>query len=307
MRVTGSEWNRPVDGAMILASAGTLSGEVDLAAAGPVIIGVRAKGSLCQKVWPQVSVTLNGEEAGVVTVPTADWGWFGLHASAKAGRNTVTLAFLNDGNAPGEDRNVWFGTVTFEPTTAAPAAVVAHTTPAALASMPVGQGSLLVDTIRWDDAGTHAGQARTWLTSLLLKLGAQPRLGWCASVEAEELEFEKVAHNAVQQGVLCLANPGSVWVPVQCRQAGSHLLRVHARGSQAKDEWPVLVVALDGADVGRITVDSTTAKPFLLPLALTAGEHRLELRFVNDFYDPGKADRNVWLDRIEIRAQGAGR
>lgn len=301
MRVTGSEWNRPAEGGMILASAGTLSGEVDVEAAGPVIIGVQAKGSPCQALWPQVSLTVNGDEAGVLTVVTPDWGWFGLRAVVKAGRNTVALAFLNDANALGEDRNVWFREVIVQPTTETPSAMVAHTTPAALASVSVGQGTLLVDTIRWDDAGPHAGQARTWLTSLLLKLGAQPRLGGCASVQAEELEFEAVAHNAVQQGVLCLANPGSVWVPMECRQAGQYVLRVHARGSVALDEWPVLLVRLDGTEIGRLVVDSAAVKPCLLPLSLSTGDHRLELRFTNDYYDPGKADRNVWLDRIEVR------
>lgn len=306
MRVTGSEWNRPNQGGMILASSGTLAGELDTPTAGPVIVGLRAKGSPCQAVWPQVGIAVNGEEAGVLTVPTAEWAWFGLRALAQAGRNTVMLTFLNDGGAANEDRNVWFSEVVLQPTPEAPSDVVAHTTPAALASVSMGRGTLLVDTIRWDEPGAHAGQARTWLTSLLLTLGAQPRLGGCASVEAEELEFEAVAHNTVQHSVLCLANPGSVWVPVECRQAGGYVLRVYARGSAALEEWPILLVRVAGVDIGRITVDSTAVKPCLLPLSLSSGDHRLELRFINDYYDPGKADRNVWLDRIEVRPSDDG-
>jgi hypothetical protein len=304
MRVTGSEWNRPHDGGMLLASVGTVSGHLEVAAAGPVLIGIRAKGSVCQKVWPQLGLSVNGEEVGMVTVTAAEWGLYGCRATLEAGTAEVTLSFLNDGNAAGEDRNVWIREVMLQPAEALPATVAIHTRPAALASVTMGGRTLLLDTIRWDAPGPHAGQARSWLSSLLLRFGARSRLTWCASVEAEELEFEKVAHNTVQQGVLCLANPGSVWVPVQCSTAGPALLRVHARGSQAKDEWPILVVSLAGAEVGRISVDSATVKPCPLPLDLPAGEQRLELRFVNDYYDPGKADRNVWIDRIDLRARG---
>jgi hypothetical protein len=307
MRVTGSEWNRPLDGGMILASIGTLSGELEVATASAALIGFRAKGSACQGVWPQVGVAVNGEDVGLVTVNSSEWALYGCRAMLRPGKATVTLSFLNDGSAGNEDRNVWFREVMLQPAEALPVAVTVHTRPATLASVKTGNGTLLLDTIRWDEPGPHAGRARTWLAGLLLKLGARSRLDWCASVEAEELEFEAVAHNAVQGGVLCLANPGSVWAPVHCSTPGPALLRVHARGSQAKDEWPILVVSLDGTEVGRLTVDSASTKPCPLPVALPAGEHRLELRFVNDFYDPGKADRNVWLDRLELRPQGAAR
>ncbi len=306
MQITGSEWNRANGGGMILASVGTLTGELEVAAAGPAIIGFRAKGSPCQQAWPQVGVAVNGEDAGVLTVNTPDWGLFGCRATLKAGKALVTLSFLNDGSTPGEDRNVWFSDVYLQPTQAPPTALTAYTTPLALASLNLGASTVLVDTVRWDRPGAHGGPARTWLTSLLLNLGAQARLAYCASVEAEELEFEAVAHNAVQPGVLCLANPGSVWVDVQCGQAGPYLLRVHARGSPALAEWPILVAKLDGNEVGRLSLDSTTVQPCRLPLPLTAGDHRLELRFVNDYCDPGKADRNCFLDRIDIRPQEPG-
>jgi len=291
---------------MILAGSGTLSGELPVPAAGPAIVGFRAKGSSCQGGWPQVGVAVNGEDVGMVTVASADWGLYGCRAVLPAGKVQVTLSFLNDAGVGGEDRNAWFREVMLQPAEGLPVSVSVHSRPPALASVTAGGGRLLLDMIHWDDPGPHAGQARTWLTGLLLNLGAQPRLDGCASVEAEELEFEEVAHNAVQQGVLCLANPGSVWAPVECAAAGPALLRVHARGSQARDEWPVLVVLLDGVEAGRLTVDSTTVKPCLLPITLPAGSHRLELRFVNDFYDPGRADRNVWIDRLELRPEAPG-
>ena len=136
--------------------------------------------------------------------------------------------------------------------------------------------------------------------------GAQSRLSYSASVEAEELEFEAVAFNAVRPGVLCLANPGSAWAAIQCDQAGPYLLRVHARGGPALDEWPILLATLDGTEISRLTIGSTSLEPCQLPLALNAGDHRLELRFINDYCDAGKADRNCFLDRIEIRPQAPG-
>ena len=301
MRVTGSEWNRPEADAMILASNGSVFGRLDSPFAGPAVIGIRAKGSVAGGGWPQVAVRLGGQGVGTVTVGHADWGLHGLRTEVRKGTNEVELAFVNDANIGGQDRNVWLSQVYLQRAeTGASAAAVAHTDPAALVSVQVGKGTLLIDTIRWDAAGEHAALGGRLAASLFMKMGAQPRVIDRDVVEAEALEFEEVSYNEARDGLLVLANPGSAWVPIICETAGSYTLCVRAKGQQAADEWPVLVLTMGDEEIGRLTIDTSSVDAFLMPLELAVGEHRLELRFINDFYDPGKADRNCYLDRIEL-------
>ena len=237
---------------------------------------------------------------GHVSVTSSQAATYGVAGQVAAGKHTVELRFVNDRQIDKEDRNAYFSHLYVQPTTLGPAGVTSHASPAALVSIPLGKGSILVDTIKWDEPGVHAVKARDFAATLLAKLGVYPRSFALASMEAERMDFEKVAYNSAGERELTLANPGNVWAHIVADAAGDYELRIYARGRVALDEWPVLVVKLDGKEIGRLTIDSPSHVPFGLPIRLTPGKHRLEMRYINDYYEPGKHDRNCYLDKVEV-------
>ncbi len=66
----------------------------------------------------------------------------------------------------------------------------------------------------------------------------------------------------------------------------------------------MLQARLDGTAVGMLSVPATSWTEYRLPLDWTAGEHRLELSFVNDHGAVG-CGRNLWLDRVAVVGDGS--
>ena len=303
MTITGSEWNRPAGDFVILASRGSVVGAVECAQTGPHAIGFKGKGSAACGVWPAVQVSLDGEEIGQVWVDDESPGVYGVEGHVTAGKHEIALTFTNDAQIDGEDRNVYLAELYVHPVPAkATRSVRVHAVPAALASAKVGKAELIIDTVKWDEPGAHVADARGYPASLLAKLGVPARgSGALASMEAEDMRLEEVAYNTTGTREVVLANEGSVWASVVVEAAVDGELCIYARGKAAADEWPVLVVKIDGGEAGRITVDAAAMTPFAIPLKLAAGTYELEMRYINDLYVPGEADRNCYIDKVEIR------
>lgn len=302
MAVTGSVHNRPSGDAVILASRGMVRGEIKLERSGRWIVGVRAKGSPAAGVWPALQVRVGKHSLGRVWAKGREFAVYAVDGHLPAGTHSVEVEFVNDAQIDGEDRNAFVADVLVQPARDRDdGAFALHTTPGALASSPVGAGTLVVDTVKWDEPGPHGAEARVWLAMLLGKFGVAARTRRpIAVLEAEDMRLEKVPHNAVNGNHVCLANEGSAWAPLRAETAGGYELRIHARGSQAEGEWPLLVVKLDGTEIGRVAIDTTSMAPFSVPVKVQPGDHELELRFVNDFCIPGEADRNCYIDRVEV-------
>lgn len=82
--------------------------------------------------------------------------------------------------------------------------------------------------------------------------------------------------------------------------AGQGLVRIHAKGSSAGEDWPIMHVTVDSRDLGRLRVDSATWSAVELPVDV--GEtrtYRITLRFINDFIDKETGeDRNLFIEKI---------
>lgn len=82
---------------------------------------------------------------------------------------------------------------------------------------------------------------------------------------------------------------------------GAFGFRFLARGDKARGFPPYIIVSLDGRVVGKLLVRQTGWEPVVFPADLPAGEHLLEVEFVNDDFDPaGGEDRNVFLGDLEV-------
>ena len=85
--------------------------------------------------------------------------------------------------------------------------------------------------------------------------------------------------------------------------AGRWLLGLLARGTPAGGGWPMAVVRLDGSHVATHRVGAADAALYASRVEIAAaGEHGLEVAFVNDLYEPPE-DRNLTLEAVLWRPE----
>ncbi len=112
---------------------------------------------------------------------------------------------------------------------------------------------------------------------------------------------------AQHQGAAWLYSPGEIFVAHDFRRAGRYVLRVRAFGQQVGTEAVKMAFRLDGRTLQVGDVPATVVKPgtYEHRLKIPAGEHRVGVGFVNDYYrprhpDPSQRDRNMAVASIEI-------
>lgn len=102
----------------------------------------------------------------------------------------------------------------------------------------------------------------------------------------------------------------AVCFPVRVETPGLYQMVVRASGSIAGGAPPTVGVVVDGDNQpvtnGRLVATGWHRAVIGVPFHLDAGEHVLTPFFMNDFYVPRKADRNLRLDRIEVMRVGDG-
>ncbi|MBM4019252.1 MAG: hypothetical protein FJ288_13175 [Planctomycetes bacterium] len=82
-------------------------------------------------------------------------------------------------------------------------------------------------------------------------------------------------------------------------------LVVRARGTPCRGVWPLMQAAVDGEGGPTVTVNSRDFADYTLKVAVPAGVHLVAVAFLNDALEGGE-DRNLHLDRIEIRPAAGG-
>ncbi|MFO1500510.1 MAG: endo-1,4-beta-xylanase [Verrucomicrobiota bacterium] len=98
---TGTGWN--------LFSNGAVGEYLQLPTEGAYRLVVRAWGSPCQGQWPEMALRIDGEQVRAQTVRTAQAAAYEFRLTLPAGAHILTLAFLNDAIADGQDRNLYLG------------------------------------------------------------------------------------------------------------------------------------------------------------------------------------------------------
>jgi hypothetical protein len=156
------------------------------------------------------------------------------------------------------------------------------------------------------NAGTHRGafygQSVTTAPSSKLILTA------CHSpVEAQCEEGEYQAEDMFQQtgGLNDEGDGWNIWDNGYIATSHTFLaeasqITVIAKGQPAYGVWPYMVVRVDGATIGGITVDSAELAPYTFPFNANAGEQEIQIAFVNDEYNPPWADRNLLVDAVTV-------
>ncbi len=104
-----------------------------------------------------------------------------------------------------------------------------------------------------------------------------------------------------------MASAATVGVPLKNAEAGDYRIEVMAGGSQSKNEWPLMRVAIEKGEQKDFRVDRPYAAPrwFSMDVTLKPGQRWLNVEFLNDQYDPTatdpkQRDRNLRAFRIKI-------
>ncbi len=186
MKLEGPQAGVTEDGEVAFWSNGRAHWEIRFPTNGKYYLAVRARGTPVEGVFPIAEVYLDGERVGVLYIGSRERNLYPLTFFARAGVRRLTVAFVNDAWRPPEDRNLWVDYFLLAPVKEGTEVVEGLTTPPALASVRVGQGQLVLNAIRWDEAGKNGRKAQRFVATLLTALGTRFRPAEAVSVvEAE--------------------------------------------------------------------------------------------------------------------------
>ncbi len=92
--------------------------------------------------------------------------------------------------------------------------------------------------------------------------------------------------------------------PIHVEKEAYYQVFLTAGGTRAQGVLPTVEIVVDGAAYSRTNVrilDEAWHRIAVgIPIRLDPGDHIVSPLFSNDFYVPGLADRNLWLDHIEV-------
>ena len=87
-------------------------------------------------------------------------------------------------------------------------------------------------------------------------------------------------------------------------EEGRYTVRIVARAQQAGREKARYEAALAGIPLARQTLKAEEPEVFERTIPVKKGSFKIEVKFLNDFYEPdspkGKLDRNLYVDRIDV-------
>lgn len=103
-----------------------------------------------------------------------------------------------------------------------------------------------------------------------------------------------------ENGINFYSNARVEWmVDVPESAGGLALITLLGRGDLAGDEFPKAAIWLDDRTVGIVSVGASSLQKYSLWVQAEAGQHRLAVEFINDYYDP-PADRNLFIAAYAI-------
>ena len=132
-----------------------------------------------------------------------------------------------------------------------------------------------------------------------------------AQAEALTIEAERAPiHTAgnPKEAFWNLHSNGEVGAYVKVSWEGTYTVVVRAAGTPLGGVWPRMAVNIDRRRCAdAVTVTGEDFADYTFRVAMEPGAHAVTVAFLNDAYEgPGK-DRNLLLDRIEVRAPDGGR
>jgi hypothetical protein len=286
---------------IICATIGEAEATVDFGKGGPLLIGGSLGGSPAGGRYPVAEVRIDGQAYGTMALSDGEFRDYAIAVEAPAGEHRVSLAFVNDANIDGQDRNMLIRDLTIQPAPLVEG-VDLLTSPAAVVSFPSGNGRVLIDCLRWDDSPHAGSRGLRALAGLLTGLGATFSVSSGSIVEGESMTIVPEREwNRLQGSELYLGTSGGAEVKVRVAKAGRYLVDVVGWGTPVDNEYPILGVLVGGEPRGTVELRSDSFQPHRVgEMDLPEGEAMLRLEFTND-KQVVPADRNAHIDRVEFR------
>ncbi len=281
-------------------TGGSAMWKVKIPADGRYTLSLYARGTPFKEVFPQVALSLDEQPIGIVSLTQKAVRFYNATFDAKAGEHMLKAEFANDQGDDKEDRNLWIDRFVIGAQTET-SPLQNLTDPAALARYPIGKGGLILSAITWDEPGGNAGKANRFAASLLTALGAR----WRGQSKASRVEPEKMNPQPNlnwfrrESDHVYMGAGGTIEGPVRIEKAGRYHVDVWGKGTKGAGVYPIVVLDMGGAEIGRVEIKSDDWAPHSLAVDLPQGEKTLRLRFINDDA-PAPEDRNLWLERLEF-------
>ncbi len=128
--------------------------------------------------------------------------------------------------------------------------------------------------------------------------GGKPR----KTIGPKELK-SKEKYDISDDGYYAMVFGGSAFFDYDAPVAGEYGIRVRAKADQYGREQVKFELRIDGKPLPAIEVrGSRRPSDYDQKTTLTAGKHRIELVFLNDFWEKGKGDRNLYIGQFVIEA-----
>jgi len=140
---------------------------------------------------------------------------------------------------------------------------------------------------------------RTTILMAVALLATVTATAGALTIEAENARIRTVG--AAAEGGWNLFSNGEVGDYVRIGKAGMYTVAFRACGSPAKGVWPLATVSIDRMPGKPVSVASRTFRDYTFEVTIPRGVHTVAVAFLNDAVAGGE-DRNLYLDRIEIRA-----
>ena len=320
----------PISGGWNIYSNGYIADNVDFAAGGVVSFEVISRGSYAGGAWPIMEIRIDQTPVGTVTVDSSSWAAYTIQASITAGTHEVAIAFTNDYYNSPDDRNLYVDKVTItaaggnlSPEASIMADSINGTVP--LLVNFDGSGSHDPDgkiiSYDWDfgdgtidsgdtvshifsDPGVYTvtltvtdDQGATGSDTIQITASSGSGVG-ALVIEAEDATI-KTAGGLID-GNWCLWSNGTLGESISIPAAGTYEVVVRAYGSPLGGIWPEMALSVDGVGAETVTVDSTEYMDYVFQVDITPGIHTIGVSFLNDAWNPGVEDRNLYLDRFTI-------
>jgi hypothetical protein len=220
------------------------------------------------------------------------------------GESRLQVAFVNDLNVGGEDRNMMLHGLAISPEPWDPADLEILTQPASLAVVQAGNGRIVVDGVRWDTNEQNRDKGLRYAGALLANLGAafavpEPEPTWIPWTAIEQVG--EYPYFRKRNGEVSMFAGGTIAAPFECVRPGTYEVFVNGRSTPAGGEYAKLELALDGAVLGEVEIASGADRLHRVArISVAAGRHTVSARFTND-RQIGREDRNVWIRGIGFR------
>ena len=300
--IEGSYVRRQSPG-VLFASAGTATGQIEFPVSGRYAIGITARGSVCEGVYPVAQISVDGRPFGTIQLDGPDWKAYGAFGDVEKGPREVSLAFINDASRPPEeDRNLEVRNILTAPD-ANPDQIEFLTRPPVVVAARSGQGRVVLDQLRWDTEEANSRPAARYAVALLTELGGNFTPKPSTTIQCEQMTPQpEMKHFSNQGGIATMACNGWIKTDLQVALAGRYTMELVASGTISDGVYPLLSVKIDDRAVGQIQLNTDGWRTYPLEVELAPGSHELSLEFVNDFNSAAGEDRNLRVDKVVFSA-----